>query len=70
MEKLKHNHPYPNCPACEQVGQWKAKIKLQAAEEMARAMKTICDLPEAIISKSIKEYAINAYAAWEKRGER
>ena len=49
------------CPEC--------KAKLEAAEEMARVMKTISDLPETIIGKSVKEYAINAYAAWEKTGK-
>ena len=58
MEKLNHDHAYPNCPACEQVGQWKAeaklvqqKAKLEAAEEMAKTLEntrlslSICLMP-------------------------
>ena len=29
MEKLNHDHAYSNCPACEQVGQWKVEAKLE-----------------------------------------
>ena len=59
------NHGQPRtCPDCEA-----SRRKLEAAEEMAMVMKTISDLPETIIGKSVKEYAINAYAAWEKTGK-
>ena len=43
MEILNHNHPRPNCPACEQVGRWQAeetvRHKLEAAEEMAARLR-------------------------------
>ena len=73
MEILNHKHPRPNCSACEQVGRWQAeetvRRKLEAAEEMAETVKIISDLSEEIIGKSVKEYAINAYAAWNKAGK-
>src|SRR3990167_3327641 len=48
MEILNHNHPRPNCPACEQVGRWQAeetvRRKLEAAEEMAKALENLVRL--------------------------
>ena len=45
MEILNYNHPRPNCPACEQVGRWRAeetvRRKLEAAEGMEKALTTI-----------------------------
>ena len=63
MEKIKSfTHPY--CEPCASC-----KAKLEAAEEMAKAMKTICNLPTAIPGRSVQEFAKDGFSAWEKVGK-
>ena len=78
MEKLSHIHAYPNCPACEQAGQWKAEAKLQAAAEMARALKALHDFPgwytaddglNSDQADAAYNATVDARIAWEKAGK-
>ena len=81
MEKLNHDHAYPNCPACEQVGQWKAeaklvqqKAKLEAAEEMAKGLRWLRNENDRKKSPvELSNYAVRLInemlTSWEKAGK-
>ena len=71
MEILNHNHPRPNCPACEQVGRWQAeetvRHKLEAAAEMAATLVEVQDNLNQYhpMVKKIQQMI----SAWQKAGK-
>src|SRR3972149_771972 len=71
MEILNHNHPRPNCPACEQVGRWQAeetvRRKLEVAKEMAATLVEVQDNLNQYhpMVKKIQQMI----SAWPKAGE-